>query len=67
MTDEQCQVIVDAIKELTNAIHIVGEKIEGISSYDDCYLRGEVSKVASILRIFMTLNYEQVGIIKRMV
>lgn len=49
MNDEQCTLIVESIRELTNSIHIVGEKIDNIGYYSDYQLRKEVNFIAQIL------------------
>lgn len=49
MNDDQCNVIVKAIKELTSAVHAVGEKIEENCCYYDGDLRKEVHLIAEIL------------------
>ena len=51
MNDDQCNVIIDAIKELTDSIKEVKEAIDDLrySSYSDSDLRKEVHLIAEVL------------------
>ncbi len=49
MNDEQCNALIEAIKELTTAVREVAENVDNISSYYDKELRKEIRLVAQIL------------------
>jgi len=49
MNDEQCNALIEAIKDLTSAVHTVAENIDNICSYSDYDLRKEVNLIAKIL------------------
>ena len=49
MNDDQCTLIVEAIKDLTNAVREVGENIDNISCYSDHDLRKELRIIAQVL------------------
>ena len=49
MTDEQCNVLMDAIKDLTSAVHSVAESIDNISGFNDHDLIQEVQGIRKVL------------------
>lgn len=49
MTNDQCNAIIKAISELTNAVRDVATNIDNIYTYSDLDLRKEVHLIAEIL------------------
>lgn len=56
MTDEQCNVIVDAIKDLTLSVREVADSLSNISPYHDDDLRKEVHLIAEIIEDFKPIH-----------
>lgn len=49
MTDEQCNALIDAIKDLTSAVHNVAENIDNLPGFNDNDLIQEVKGVRKVL------------------
>lgn len=49
MNDEQCMAIIAAIKDLTDAIHIVGDNIDNIGFYSDREVVKKLQLIAEVL------------------
>jgi len=49
MNDEQCSVIVEAIKDLTRAVNEVAQNVDNIWCYSDSELRKEVHLIAEVI------------------